>query len=109
MTPNELSQEIRRIASRIEASEKPSRELVARDLKGLISRLATSEGAAPGENSVAEMVREIKKVTKESTTGKDYITKVLQILQGSKSPSYLKDAIAQATEEIMAEGSSSAK
>ena len=43
MTPQELSQEIRRIAARIEASNNPSRKLVAQDIQRIISRLANAE------------------------------------------------------------------
>jgi hypothetical protein len=47
MTPQELSAEIRRIASGIENSKKPSRELVAADIKRLLNHLATSGAADP--------------------------------------------------------------
>lgn len=47
MTPQELSAEIRRIASGIENSKKPSRELVAADIKRLLNHLATSGAAEP--------------------------------------------------------------
>lgn len=40
MKPAELATEIRRIASGIENSKNPSRELVAKDIKKLISHLA---------------------------------------------------------------------
>lgn len=43
MKPTDLSSALRRIASKIEASKSPSRELVLKDLKSVVSKLASSE------------------------------------------------------------------
>lgn len=42
MKPSELSQSLRRIAAKIEASKNPRRDLVAADLKKLIQRTASA-------------------------------------------------------------------
>lgn len=40
MKPNEISQQIRRMANAVQSSSNPSRELVARDLRRLIAQVA---------------------------------------------------------------------
>ncbi len=40
MKPSELSQELKRIASAIEHSKNPSRELVMKDLRGIVASLS---------------------------------------------------------------------
>jgi hypothetical protein len=60
MKPNELSSVLRRIASAIENSNSPSRDLVARDLRNVLSRLATP---ALTKHDSHHMVENLKKNT----------------------------------------------
>jgi hypothetical protein len=43
MNPSDLSRELKRIAATIEASKSPSKDLVIRDLKNLVSKIAGKE------------------------------------------------------------------
>ena len=58
MKPSELSQELKRIASAIENSKNPSRELVAKDLKAVISKIAIEE-APQKEETKEEMIEKM--------------------------------------------------
>ena len=53
MKPNELSRELKRIAFAIENSKNPSRELVARDLSGLVLKVA-------GNQTLKDLFREFE-------------------------------------------------
>ena len=53
MKPSQLASQLRRIASKIEASKKPDRDLVARDLKRTLAALAAGAGTfspRPGDD-----------------------------------------------------------
>lgn len=73
MKPMELSQQIRRIASAIESSKNPSRELVARDIRNLIAAVA-------GENKPTDSYTKLRAKLKEKGLPKNYEDMVIEVV-----------------------------
>ena len=102
MNPLELSAELRRIASAINNSANPSRELVTRDIKHIISRLANDGGvpAAPEKkDSKAQVIMAVNKICKQNPACCEAIHEVLTKLSSVESGTDTKKAI----EELLAD------
>lgn len=71
MKPKELSAEIRRIASAIENSKNPSRELVARDIKGLLYAIA-------GKNEKTDTRAKLRLKLKNKGIPENYLNEAME-------------------------------
>ncbi len=89
MTPNQLASELRRIASKIEASRQPSASRVASELRRLVIRLAARtevinqvNAAFAGVNAYPPNLVEIKKDTYEGEIDTGWVLTVIELPGG---------------------------
>jgi hypothetical protein len=105
MNPRQLSSEIRRIASAIENSKNPSRELVARDIQRLISHVAGDNEPAskknPESSEIDSNLKSLEEAMKDmdipESKRKDFARILCRLLEGKKTPDELKNLCRQLT------------
>lgn len=98
MKPSDLSKELKRIASAIEASKNPSKELVARDIKQLISKIA-NESSVEEKDPAGELAKKLvtSGVMKSGTKDTDIRPHLIDVMrdypQGKEAIRALVDAL----------------
>lgn len=94
MTPSQVSQALRHIATKIENSAKPDRTLVARDLRGLLTKIA--EECGPGAPMVSQQEQE---AMPSSGVGKQILGEALKAAQEALAKGD-QEALKKAVENI---------